>query len=204
MRLPTQIFTLAVGRDRYSEDIFIPYLNYVLFWYRFINDWFIVWTGTEKLLIEFIQQLNIINMNLHSTWSHDDRQISFLDLMIIKQPDGTIGTDLYCKPTASNTLLHASSAHPRPLVRSIPYMQYMQLRKVAFVRMLICYANVFYSGVIYKLILRRHSTELWPILELLCCMTTLNLSDQTRSRSLWDSRPITNNFKLFYLTIGTC
>lgn len=59
----------------------------------------------------------------------DNVQIPFLDLYIFKQPDGKLNTNLYRKPTAGITLLHASSAHPSPLVRSIPYTQYLHLRR---------------------------------------------------------------------------
>lgn len=60
-------------RQVFSEKAFVPYFNYVLSWYRFINDLLLVWTGPEKLLIEFIQQLNINNLNLHFTYSYDDK-----------------------------------------------------------------------------------------------------------------------------------
>lgn len=48
---------------------------------------------------------------------------------MIKGPDGQLRTDLYRKPSVSNTLLHASIAHPCPLVHSILYAQYLRLRR---------------------------------------------------------------------------
>ncbi|PIO35638.1 hypothetical protein AB205_0077340 [Aquarana catesbeiana] len=53
----------------------------------------------------------------------DHGQIPFLELSIIKQPDGTLGNDLYRKPTAGNTLLHATSAHPKPLNKFGPFRE---------------------------------------------------------------------------------
>lgn len=37
--------------------------------------------------------------------------------------------DLYWKPSVGNTLLHASSLHPKSLVRSIPYAQYIWIQR---------------------------------------------------------------------------
>lgn len=88
-----------------------------------------VWNGSLAQLNQFIQLLNVNSMNLHFTVNLDDTQIPFLDLLIIKNPDETLGTDLYRKPTAGNTLLYAYSAHPKLLVYSIPYVQYLQLSR---------------------------------------------------------------------------
>lgn len=38
-------------------------------------------------------------------------------------------SSLYRKVTAGNTILHASSFHPKPLVNSIPHSQYLQVRR---------------------------------------------------------------------------
>lgn len=112
------------AHDQYSE-----FLNDILLWYRFIDDLLLVWTGPRDKLLQFLHKLDTNDLNLKFTFKIDTKQISFLDLNIIKQPDGTLGTDLYRKPTAGNTLLFATSAHPTPLVRSIPYAQYLRLRR---------------------------------------------------------------------------
>lgn len=49
----------------------------------------------------------------------------FLDLSISKHHDGHLFSDLYRKLIAGNTILEASSFHPKPLLASIPYGQYV-------------------------------------------------------------------------------
>lgn len=61
-------------RQIFSNDRLANYLSHVLFWYRFIDDLFLVWTGPSQLLIEFIQQLNINDMNLNFTYNLDVTQ----------------------------------------------------------------------------------------------------------------------------------
>lgn len=93
-------------------------------------------------------------MNLHFTFNLDDTHIPFLDLLIIKNSNGTIGTNLYRKPTAGNTLLEASSAHPRPLVRSIPYAQYLDSAgtaremRISILRLLFCVSDCYLEAIL--------------------------------------------------------
>lgn len=54
------------------------------------------------------------------------------DLLVRKDEDGRISTTHFCKKIVGNTILRADSAHPQPLVTSIPYGQYIKLkRKIA-------------------------------------------------------------------------
>lgn len=114
------LFLGAWERRVFANDAYTPYLQCGLCWYRFIDDIFIIWTGSSKLLKEFIQILKHIPDNLFFTYTFDDSQIPYLDLKIMKNVEGTLGTDLFRKPTAGNTLLCASSVHPHSLVQSIP------------------------------------------------------------------------------------
>lgn len=58
--------------------------------------------------------------NLKFTFEIDQKQLTFLDLKILVQEDGTVGTSLFQKPSAGNSLLHAAS---------VPYGQYLRLRR---------------------------------------------------------------------------
>lgn len=65
---------------------------------------------------------NICNLNF--TMSYSPTRINFLDVTIHKEKDGTLTNSPYRKATAGNMVLHASSAHPQSLIRSIPFSQY--------------------------------------------------------------------------------
>lgn len=89
-----------------------------------------VWTGTQDLLDRFIQTLNQNCLNLKFTVSTNLQRITFLDLTIFKDNnENCLASTLYRKETTGNTLLHANSAHPRPLIKSISYAQYLRLRR---------------------------------------------------------------------------
>lgn len=124
--LYANLFLGAWERRVFSNEAYTLYLQCVLCWYRFIDDIFVIWTGSSQLLKEFIQTLNQNTDNLFFTYNFDDSQIPYLDLRILKNDEGTLDTDL--KPTAGNTLLHASSAHPHSLIQSIPYAQKLHSR----------------------------------------------------------------------------
>lgn len=52
-----------------------------------------------------------------------------LDLKIVVTQDGFIYSSLYRKPSSGNTILHATSGHPYSLIKSIPYSQYIRLKR---------------------------------------------------------------------------
>lgn len=55
--------------------------------------------------------------------------VTFLDFSISTTPEGKLSSTLFRKVTAGNTVLHADSFHPVPLKNSIPYGQYLRLRR---------------------------------------------------------------------------
>lgn len=46
------------------------------------------------------------------------------------ESNGYLTTSLYSKPTAGNTVLKANSGHPKSLIRSIPFSQYLRARRL--------------------------------------------------------------------------
>ncbi|CAJ0956764.1 unnamed protein product [Ranitomeya imitator] len=97
-------------------------------WLRFIDDVIMFWTGTEEDYHLFLADLNNNLLNIRLTSHLSRTSVEFLDLKIIL--DGSyIATTLFRKPTATNSLLHYSSFHPRHLKNGIPTGQFLRLRR---------------------------------------------------------------------------
>lgn len=92
------------------------------FWRRFIDDVFLIWTGTEEELITFLDFINTLHPTIKftSTYDFETRTVPFLDTSI-KIDDGKITSDLYRKPTHSPQYLLPSSTHPPHCTKNIPY-----------------------------------------------------------------------------------
>ncbi|CAJ0956274.1 unnamed protein product [Ranitomeya imitator] len=56
--------------------------------------------------------------------------LDFLDVTIRRDASGVLQTDIFRKETATNTLLLASSGHPRHMIRSVPVGQFLRLRRI--------------------------------------------------------------------------
>lgn len=115
------------------EYVFNPtvnsYLSNILLWRRYIDDIFMIWCGSENDLLVFQQFLNHTSEHLKFTIEFNPSQVSFLDLLIIK--DGSkLVTDLYRKPTDKNTFLHGLSFHPTKLKKSLPISQFKRIRRI--------------------------------------------------------------------------
>ena len=98
-------------------------------WLRYIDDIFFIWEHGENELKKWLAYMN----NYHSTikftaeWSKD--KVNFLDTTV-RVKDGERYTTLYRKPTDTNSYLRYDSAHPPKCKESLPYSQFLRLRRI--------------------------------------------------------------------------
>ena len=98
-------------------------------WKRFIDDIFMKWPHGMNSLLEFIQHLNIVYPTIKFTSNISPSEIAFLDL-IIYSIDDKLYTRLYTKSTDRHMYLNFHSEHPMNLKRSIPYSQFLRLKRI--------------------------------------------------------------------------
>ena len=116
--------------------------NPVTFLKQFLEDIFLIFTGSVKLLHKLVNQLNQVHPNIKFTMSHTSEKgsnpecdckqedsIPFLDtLCSIK--NGKVVTDLYRKPSDRNQYLLTSSCHPSHVAENIPFSQCLRIVRI--------------------------------------------------------------------------
>lgn len=101
----------------------------VIAWYRFVDDIFVLWKGTEIQLDAFTLYLNSIHPLLEFTITKDPVEISFLDVKVMKK-EGVIHTTLFTKETDKNNLLKRDSFHAPQTFGGIPKGQLMRVKRI--------------------------------------------------------------------------
>ena len=82
-------------------------------------------------LQEFIKKLNNCHPTIKFDFKFSKTSIEFLDTTVYKNKEqNKLLTTAYCKPTDRRNFLHYTSAHPRSLIKSIPYCQALRLKKI--------------------------------------------------------------------------
>lgn len=112
--------------DKYTYNIDNPFIENITLWKRYIDDIFLIWTGTSDALEEFCGWLNGRSRDIQLTMAYSEEQIHFLDLTV-KIEENMLYTPLYRKPLERNTLLGYTSNHPRNLRDNLPYGQFLRL-----------------------------------------------------------------------------
>ncbi|CAJ0949538.1 unnamed protein product [Ranitomeya imitator] len=108
--------------------------------------------GSATDLHSFMSGLNYNKSNIRLTYMYDQKKVSFLDVELLGQTDGSIHTDMYRKETSINSLLHASSSHPSSTINAIPIGKFLRARKI-------CRSDELFVGTVGK-VLRRAILEL--------------------------------------------
>ncbi|CAJ0916561.1 unnamed protein product [Ranitomeya imitator] len=107
----------------------IPQTDLIQGWMRYINDVWFVWEGSIKDLHVLMAALNRNDLNIKLTFKYG-RSVDFLDLQIRALPKGDLVTSVFRKPTATNSLLHAESAHLPSTIKGIPVGQFLRVRRI--------------------------------------------------------------------------
>ena len=81
-------------------------------WLRYIDDTFIIWTHGRQKLEDFLKYLNTLNNHIKFTMEIEkSEKLPFLDVLVKKNDDGSLGHAVYRKPTSTNRYLNANSHH---------------------------------------------------------------------------------------------
>jgi predicted GIY-YIG superfamily endonuclease/uncharacterized protein (UPF0335 family) len=82
------------------------------YWYRYVDDTFVIWPHGMEELEKFLQHLNNIHTRIKFTMEIEKNgELPFLDILIYKQPNGKLGHKVYRKPTHTELYLNANSYH---------------------------------------------------------------------------------------------
>ena len=115
--------------DQFENQFIHKYHLKPFLYKRYIDDIFIIWQHGEKELLKFLNHINQCSPHIKFTWEFSTKSIDFLDLKI-QNINGEIVTDLFTKPTDSHNYLNYNSAHPPTCKKSIPYSQFLRIRRI--------------------------------------------------------------------------
>lgn len=100
-------------------------------WLRYLDDCWLIWKkryGDHKLLLF---TLNSLNPSIKFTSESNASCLNFLDVMVyIDLESKTLKTDIYRKPTDTMSYVPFNSAHPRHILKNIPYNLIFRIKRI--------------------------------------------------------------------------
>ena len=116
---------------QFKANHIYPYIHgKSLLFLRYIDNIFMIWNGTTKELILFINGLSKKHKTIKFDYKISTKQIEFLDTIVYKDQQRKTQTTTFCKPTDQQTYLHAQSNHPKSLKDSILYSQALPIKAI--------------------------------------------------------------------------
>ena len=114
----------------FEEEWVYSYGTRPSLWLRYIDDIFMIWEHSQAELDLFLTHLNSCHNTIKFTAEHSTDKVNFLDTTIHLSQDGSLYTDLFCKPTDSHNYLRHDSSHPKHCKTSLPYSQLLRVRRI--------------------------------------------------------------------------
>ena len=96
---------------------------------RYIDDCLGTASCSRVELERFINFVNNFHPALQFTWEISETSVSFLDILVSINGN-LLSTSVSYKPTDSYSYLLFSSSHPNHTKRSIPFSQFLRLRRI--------------------------------------------------------------------------
>ncbi|OCT60444.1 hypothetical protein XELAEV_18046469mg, partial [Xenopus laevis] len=105
------------------------YKQHIAMWQRYVDDMFLIWTGSEETLSDFFIYLNGIHDTIKFTMTKGPLTVNYLDVQVTFS-EGRFITDLYKKLTDRNNLLRKDTFHPVGVTRGLPKSQFIRARRI--------------------------------------------------------------------------
>jgi len=96
---------------------------------RYIDDCIGATSSTREDLNQFITAVSSFHPAVKYTWEIFDTSLAFLDIKVSVEGN-RLCTSVHYKPTDSHSYLLYSSSHPSHIKNSIPYSQFLRLRRL--------------------------------------------------------------------------
>ena len=97
-------------------------------WFRFIDDIWGLYTGDKTSFDNFVERINSIHSSIKFSGEFSNIEVDFLDVTTYRKGN-KIFSRLFCKPTDSHSYLEFNSCHPPQNKNSIPYSQFLRIRR---------------------------------------------------------------------------
>ena len=117
--------------DFESKYIYPRISGKYLAYYRFVDDIFMLWTGTKDNLLSFFKEINTVHENIKFDCKFSYSQVDFLDTTVYKNGKNCLSTKLFTKPTDRPGYIHNKSYHPRSQIENIPYGQALRAKRIS-------------------------------------------------------------------------
>ena len=105
-----------------------------LFWVRFIDDIFLIWTHGYEPFLEFFNHLNSHDPSIKLSFEYRTDSIDFLDITVYKglnfSETNVFDTKVFFKETDSHQLLHKESFHPKHIFSSVVKSQVLRFHRI--------------------------------------------------------------------------
>ncbi|XP_015118989.1 uncharacterized protein LOC107042456 [Diachasma alloeum] len=81
-------------------------------WFRYVDDTFVIWPHGRTGLNQFLEFLNAQHPSIKFTMEIEQNGcLSFLDILVCRNEDGTLGHQVHRKPTHTDRYLNAAFHH---------------------------------------------------------------------------------------------
>ena len=98
--------------EKFKKEALKSYPLKPSLWKRYLDDTNVIWPHGENELKKFFEHLNNRSTDIKFTMELEENgSIPFLDVLITRKEDGTLGYRVFRKKTNIESYLHADSHH---------------------------------------------------------------------------------------------
>lgn len=118
----------------WEESVFLKCKSKPSHYWRYLDDIWGVWEGTEECFRDFVEILNQHHPSIRVKVERNEAEINFLDTTVFKGPgfqhSGRLDSKVYFKSTDTHALLHHGSDHHPHIFKGIVKAQLVRFRRI--------------------------------------------------------------------------